>query len=70
MEEEEYVQEIFNLLEARCPKSEDIASIMLRDEVDSLISFVATSGKTIDNYVNSFDQGLLHIAGILLLVPF
>lgn len=42
----------------------DVISVIRRDDVDSLINLVTTQQISPEEYRNSCDQGLLHLAGI------
>lgn len=51
-------------------RNEDIGSIFIRDDVDALMNFLSSNNTTPQQYENCYNQGLLHMAGILTIVLF
>lgn len=68
MNEETFLADVAETMHLYYSKPEDVVSIIRQDDVDSLMSALSTNTETAKEYVNSYDQSLLHIAGNLLLV--
>lgn len=68
MNEETFLADVAETMRLYYFKPEDVVSIIRQDDVDSLMSALSTNAETANEYVNSYDQSLLHIAGKLLFV--
>lgn len=66
MNEETFLADVTETMRLYYSKPEDIVSIIRQDDVDSLMSALSTNAETAKEYVNSYDQSLLHIAGRIL----
>ena len=67
MNEDTFLADVAETMRLYYSKPEDVVSIIRQDDVDSL-SALSTNAETANEYVNSYDQSLLHIAGKLLFV--
>ena len=66
MNEEAFLADVAETMRLYYSKSEDVVSIIRQDDVDSLMGTLSTNAETAKEYVNSYDQSLLHIAGRIL----
>lgn len=60
---DQYIQSLNTIYGKFVTKNDDVASILMRDDVDSLVNLVATNKVTLDQYENCYEQGILHMAG-------
>lgn len=60
---EECVEQLNAVYGKYVTKNDDVASILIRDDVDSLINLLSTNKTEVDKFENCYDQGLLHMAG-------
>ena len=68
MDEEAFLADVTETMRLYYSKSEDVVSIIRQDDVDSLMGALSTIAETAKEFVNSYDQSLLHIAGTVLRV--
>ena len=61
---DEYKKRLNSIYNQFVTKNDDIASIFLRDDVDSLVNMLAAQKCSPRDYTNCYGQGLLHLAGI------
>lgn len=65
-----FVIELNSIYNQFVTRNEDIGSIFLRDDVDALMNFLSANNTTPQQYENCYNQGLLHMAGIFMIVLF
>lgn len=64
MNAEEFLIRLSDVLNKYNPRSDSLSSIFQRDDVDMLMNVLSTNQISPLEYKNSYDQGLLHLAGI------
>ena len=60
----EYKKRLNSIVSQFVTKKDDIASIFLRDDINSLVNMLTTLKVSPGKYTNCYGQGLLHMAGI------
>ena len=64
MKAEELLIRFSEVLNHYNPKNDSLSSIFQRDDVDMLMDMLSKRQLSPSEYVNAYDQGLLHLAGI------